>query len=86
MIDPNEAETSNSSETETLQKDTERLREDVAVLSRDARHSARGQAQAGIDKARERFGGLSHEIEARPYTGIVVAFGTGLLLGRLLGR
>lgn len=90
MLNPNEIETSNradtDTDTDTLKKDMDQLRKDVAALGKSAQQRSRDQLQAGVDKAYERFGGLSHEIETRPYTGILVAFGTGLLLGRILAR
>lgn len=98
MIDPNEGatsnpgnpgnptETGNPSDTDALRKDMEQLRKDIAALGSNAKHRARGQAQARIDQACGRFDSWGHEIEARPFTSIMVAFGSGLLLGKLLGR
>lgn len=79
-----------SVETDALQKDLEQLRKDFKALSAELKSSYKGQAQAGLDKARDhvgdRFGDWCGELESRPFTCIAAAFGAGLLFGKLLGR
>lgn len=88
---------SNSPETDALRKDMEQLRKDLGALSDSVKHSSNEYAQASLDMARERFNELcreagrhtqelSGEIEARPFTSILAAFGIGLLLGKIFGR
>ncbi len=88
---------SNSPETDALKKDIEQLRKDLGALTDSVKHRSSEHAQAGIDSARERFDemrreasrhtqDLSGEIEARPFTSILAAFGIGMLLGKLFGR
>lgn len=88
---------SNSPETDALRKDLEQLRKDLGALTDSIRHRSNEQAHAGMDIARERFNelareagrhtqDLSGEIEARPFTSILAAFGIGLLLGKIFGR
>lgn len=75
---------------DTLRNDLEQLRKDFKALSEQVKHRSREQVQAGVDDARDRIGGYlgdcCKEIEARPFTSIIAAFGAGLLLGKIFGR
>lgn len=75
-----------SPETDALRKDLEQLREDLALLNGVVRDNSRNRVQAGVDKARDCFDNLNGEMRARPFTGMVAAFGVGLLAGKLLSR
>ena len=88
---------SQSAETETLKKDIEQLRNDLAALAKSYRASGENHAQAGLDAARGKYDDLRREagrhaqdvgseIEARPFTSVLAAFGIGLVLGKLIGR
>lgn len=79
-------ESGHSAKTDALQKDIEQLRKDVAALTQSVKRRSNDQLQAGLNSAREHAGDWSHEIEARPYVSIFVAFGAGLLLGKLFSR
>lgn len=75
-----------SADTEALRKDFEQLRRDVATLTENVKSRSNDQVATGINKARESFDGISSEIEARPYTAMITAFGVGLLLGKVFSR
>lgn len=76
----------NSPETDALRQDLEQLRKDFAALSEKYKESSYNQAQAGMDKARDRIGSLCKEVESRPGASLTVAFGLGLLLGKIFSR
>jgi len=87
----------NASETDALKKDMEQLKRDLSTLSDSVKQSASQRAQAGVDSARGTYDDLKRqadrqaqdlgsEIEARPFASIFVAFGVGLVLGKLVGR
>lgn len=88
-------------ETETdegrLRADLDALRTDLDKLTETLREVAEGQAEEGLRHLRERadrvrsqardYGEqVEHQIEARPFTSVLAAFGVGMLLGALLGR
>ncbi len=84
-------------ETQTLKKDLDSLRNDFQTLTTDVReisekqarnsaNAARERSQDLADEAKKRSKELGAEIEARPYASIASAFGAGLLLGALLKR
>lgn len=77
---------SESPETDALRKDFEQLRKDFTALSESVRHRSNQQVQAGINQAGDRLRGIESEIESRPYTGMLTAFGIGLLIGKLFSR
>jgi len=88
---------SQNAENEALKKDIEQLRNDLAALAKSYKASGEQQAQAGLDSARGKYYELrdeasrrtqdvGSEIEARPFTSVLAAFGIGLVLGKLLGR
>lgn len=96
MASKNET-SANTAETEALKKDVKQLREDLAALAENFKKSADEQAHAGLNKARDHFQDAAQEagrytsqwrdeIEARPYTSVIAAFGVGLLLGKLFSR
>lgn len=88
---------SQNTENEALKKDIEQLRNDLAALAKSYKDAGESQAQAGLDSARGKYNELRHEatrhaqdvgseIEARPFTSVLAAFGIGLVLGKLIGR
>lgn len=87
----------NTQETDALKKDIDQLKRDISTLTESIKQSAEQRAQAGMSSARGKYDefrreadrhaqDLGSEIEARPFTSIMVAFGVGLLLGKLFGR
>lgn len=88
---------SQSSENEALKKDIEQLRNDLAALAKSYRNAGEKQAQEGLNAARDKYYDMKNEagrraqdvgseIEARPFTSVLAAFGIGLVLGKLIGR
>lgn len=88
---------SENKETDAIRKDLEALRKDLRELAESVRASGEKQAQERLNQARhqyeelrdmasQRSKALGAEIEARPFTSVLTAFGVGLLLGRLFGR
>ena len=86
-----------SNETEALKKDIEQLKRDLRALTESVKHSSQARAQAGLDSARHKYDEIKREadnytqdigseIEARPFTSVLAAFGIGLVLGKLIGR
>lgn len=85
------------SETEALRADIDALRDDLKNLVSDVRSSGDKHAQESLDQIRELYEDVrkqadehrknfSAEIEARPLTSVLAAFGIGLLLGKIFGR
>jgi ElaB/YqjD/DUF883 family membrane-anchored ribosome-binding protein len=79
----------------TLQADMQKLRADFAKMTADMRDIASTRvSQAGTkaqesaekvwDEVRRQAQTVGQEIEERPFTSALAAFGTGLLLGMLL--
>lgn len=86
-----------NAETESIKKDIEQLRNDLAALAKSYKAAGEQQARAGLDSARGSYNDLrdeasrrtqdvGSEIEARPFTSVLAAFGIGLVLGKLIGR
>ncbi len=88
-------------ELEQLKSDVATLREDMATLvdtikqagmeeGREAYERVQARArEAGADVRRrtsEAYGVVGREVEERPLTSILVAFGTGFVVGMLLDR
>ncbi|MDZ7750357.1 MAG: DUF883 domain-containing protein [Gammaproteobacteria bacterium] len=88
-------------ELEQLKTDVATLREDMATLidtikqaglkeGSEAYEGMQTRArQAGADvrrRATEAYGAVGREVEERPLTSILVAFGTGFVVGMLLDR
>jgi ElaB/YqjD/DUF883 family membrane-anchored ribosome-binding protein len=84
-----------------VKDDLAKLRSDIANLSNALKeltsetvHERIDSLRGGIDRltddaklqSREALDGLTDRIEERPLTSILVAFGVGLLLGRLFDR
>lgn len=89
------------SEFATVKDDLSKLRADVAALSAAMRDATSGTVQEQIDVMRDRINRLAGEareegqqrledlagrIEERPLTSVLLAFGVGMLIGRLLDR
>jgi ElaB/YqjD/DUF883 family membrane-anchored ribosome-binding protein len=89
------------SEFATVKDDLARLRADVAALSSAMRDATSGTVQEQIDVIRDRINRLAGEakeegrqrlddlagrVEERPLTSVLLAFGVGMLIGRLLDR
>jgi ElaB/YqjD/DUF883 family membrane-anchored ribosome-binding protein len=79
----------------TLQADIQQLRADFAKITTDMRDyagngmsQATGKAQESAEKmwgeVRRQAKQVGQEIEERPFTSALAAFGTGLVLGMLL--
>jgi ElaB/YqjD/DUF883 family membrane-anchored ribosome-binding protein len=75
---------------DTLREDFSELTKTMKTMSadyakqgqqkvRDGAQQARAQAAQSLDQAKQ-------EVEARPYTSMAVAFGVGLVVGKLLDR
>lgn len=88
---------SQNADNEALKKDIEQLRNDLSALAKSYKAAGERQAEAGLDSARGKYYELrdeasrrtqdvGSEIEARPFTSVMAAFGIGLVLGKLLGR
>lgn len=75
-----------TAETQALRNDLEQLRKDLARLSENAKQRSNSQVQAGISKACDRFRDIGSELESRPVTSVLAAFGVGLLLGKIFSR
>ena len=80
-----------------LQADFEQLREDMAHLMKTvSRMADNGQREgfakikearnAATDRAREGIESAENTIVQNPLTSVLVAFGTGLLIGKLFNR
>ena len=89
------------SEFDTLKDDLAKLRADVASLSATLRditsdtvheqvHAIRGRINNLTDSAKaegqQRLDELTEQIEERPLTSVLIAFGVGLLIGKLFDR
>lgn len=86
MDNVSETQANRPSEVDVLRADLDRLRKDVGALSQSARRKSNQRFEAGVGKASERLRDWGGEIQARPVTGILAAFGVGLLLGKLVSR
>lgn len=75
-----------SADTEALRKDFEQLRKDFAALSENVKSRSNDQVNSGINKAYESLDGMSSELQSRPFTLMLSAFGIGLLLGKVFSR
>ncbi|WP_374383205.1 hypothetical protein [Dongia sp.] len=84
------AERSLEKEFDTLKNDLGTLKDDVSAIARTLadKGSARLSDAVGNGKARVQEGvaALEGEVAARPLTSLLVAFGAGILLGKLTHR
>jgi ElaB/YqjD/DUF883 family membrane-anchored ribosome-binding protein len=82
---------------EALRHEMAQLRNDFSAMTRtlkdlagDAGSEAYARMQEGAEQARQRAeraaNQVSHSIEERPFTSVLVAFAVGLLMGILFGR
>lgn len=80
-----------------LREDIAQLRDDVAQLTQDLRDVAAARGAEGVeairrtahqtrDQARALAEDLERRITERPLTNILIAFGAGFVVGRLLDR
>lgn len=80
----------NDTELEKLKSDLATLRRDVASLTETLKERgtarARATAEGMRDQATQAAQTVGHQIEDRPYTSVLTAFGIGLVIGRLLDR
>lgn len=88
---------SDTRETDAIKKDLEALRKDLRELAASVRASGEQRAHDSLERARHQYDDLRRqagkrgqelgaEIEARPFTSVLAAFGIGLVLGKLIGR
>lgn len=102
------AERNLEKEFDTLRADINKIRDDLATLTKHVREAAEEQFSAAESTAREyareageRAGAaaakgraraaqsaqaVENQIEEHPFTSIAVAFGIGLLIGKLMSR
>lgn len=84
-------------EIDELKRELETLRTDFSQVMDSLKRTSSAQAQAGVNAARDsadKLRGhaqdaadtLEGEIQARPYTSVLTAFGVGFVLGKLLDR
>lgn len=88
-------------ELDKLRSDVTELREDVQVLINAMKEAGLQRGREFYDRAAERarhagetvrerageaYGSIEKEVEARPFTSILAAFGTGFVVGMLLDR
>jgi len=82
---------------ETLRKEIDQLRSDVAALvntlkgiaadeTGSAYESVRRSAQKAQEQAQQTVGAVGQEIGERPFTSVLSAFSIGLLIGVLFSR
>ncbi len=80
----------NDADLEKLKADLAALRQDVVALTEAFRdrgvQRARASAEGVRDQATHAAETMTHQIEERPYTSVLTAFGIGLVIGRLLDR
>ena len=80
----------NDAELDKLKADLATLRRDVSSLTEALRERGTARARAAADGVRDQATQaaqtVSHQIEDRPYTSVLTAFGIGLVIGRLLDR
>jgi ElaB/YqjD/DUF883 family membrane-anchored ribosome-binding protein len=89
------------SEFDTVRDDLTKLSNDIANLAASLKDGATDAAREQLAVARDRFDalteqarsrgeeqleGLADAIEDRPLTSVLIAFGVGIILGRLLDR
>jgi ElaB/YqjD/DUF883 family membrane-anchored ribosome-binding protein len=89
------------SEFDTVRDDLTKLSNDIASLAAALKDGATDTAREQLAAARDRFERLTEEaksrgeehldnlaatIEERPLTSVLIAFGVGIILGRLLDR
>lgn len=87
--------------TENLERELERLREDVANLASSIKHIAGNAATAAMETFKERFEAASGDVqsamanskataqrtvEEHPLTTIIIALGLGFLIGQWMRR
>ena len=77
-------------ELDTLRADFARLTEAVKATTEHTAQAGVNAARAGAQRARARASELGADLEAqieqRPYGSVMMAFGLGLVLGKLLDR
>ncbi|GIL39763.1 DUF883 family protein [Roseiterribacter gracilis] len=89
------------SEFDTVRDDLTKLSDDIANLAASLKEGATDAAREQLAAARDRFERLTDEartrgeehlenlaatIEERPLTSVLIAFGVGIVLGRLFDR
>lgn len=86
-----------ASNNQELQEQLDALRKDFGDLTTTLKDMTTTYAKAGQDRvkdaadsagrqAKESFNRAQDEVEAHPYTSMAVAFGVGLVLGKILDR
>jgi ElaB/YqjD/DUF883 family membrane-anchored ribosome-binding protein len=80
-----------------IRNDLAALREDIAAIARTAASAAteqknratealRDKAEELTEKGEEMVASFGHEVEARPFAAVAIAFGLGFVLGKILDR
>lgn len=92
--------TTGNEEVEVLKEDIARLREDIASLAaavlgdasarvndktQEARDEFTGKVSEGIDRGKQFLDNLDAQVTRHPVGSVLVAFGVGLLLAKILG-
>lgn len=86
-----------NTDTTRLREDLDALRGDIGRLAESVRTLTEKGAWAGVDRARRRAGEareqvehlaeeVGHHLEERPYGSVMMAFGLGFVIGKLLER
>ena len=75
---------------DNLRKDfaevTKTLREMTSAYAKDSQDRVKVAAGQAQDQVKESFGKVQSEVESHPYSSMAVAFGVGLVLGKILDR
>jgi ElaB/YqjD/DUF883 family membrane-anchored ribosome-binding protein len=70
-------------ELDTLKAGLDTLRKDISSLASSFGDTATNEASRG---GREGVSAVEHQIEERPFISVLVAFGIGVVIGKLINR
>lgn len=91
------AENTSAKETDALRDDLDKLRDDVSHLTETLKNMASTRGNEAYDRlrqtadqtrtrVRDTANAAAHQVEERPLTSVLIAFGVGLLLGIIFDR
>lgn len=91
------ADTTSTKETDALRHDLNALRDDVSHLTETLKGMASSRGSEAYDRlrqtadqtrtrVRDTASAAVHQVEERPLTSVLIAFGVGMLLGILFDR